>query len=255
MRTSITVDFGDGHALTYSNVSSMEDGIKHIYKSVGIYRVMATAENSLGSETATLYLHVTCEAARSSHTPLCAGSDKSLFSFPSAAFYLLGWNCCCQLRRGVRLVRSFISSHNRFISKQTRERKREEIFFHFLSGPPLPGAARPHRLGSIQGLTDVDGADLLIRDNRCPLPHLSVPSASHTIRGSGGPRLKNTTQMAAICSRASSPPTYKSSLLSTNKLVSVWFPCRSGAWRSRCDVCVCEQVSWSTSISRLPLWR
>lgn len=60
-RTSITLDFGDGHALTYSNVSSLEDGIKHIYKAVGIYRVTATGENSLGSETAMLYLHVTCE--------------------------------------------------------------------------------------------------------------------------------------------------------------------------------------------------
>uniref|UniRef100_A0A4W6D1V8 VPS10 domain-containing receptor SorCS2 n=1 Tax=Lates calcarifer TaxID=8187 RepID=A0A4W6D1V8_LATCA len=60
-RTSITLDFGDGHALTYSNVSSIEDGIKHIYKSVGIYRVTATGENKLGSETAMLYLHVTCQ--------------------------------------------------------------------------------------------------------------------------------------------------------------------------------------------------
>lgn len=60
-RTSITVDFGDGHAITYSNVSSIEDGIKHIYKTVGIYRVTATAENSLGFETAVLFLHVTCE--------------------------------------------------------------------------------------------------------------------------------------------------------------------------------------------------
>ncbi|TNN77827.1 VPS10 domain-containing receptor SorCS3 [Liparis tanakae] len=59
-KTSITLDFGDGHALTYSNVSSIEDGIKHIYKAVGIYRVTATGENSLGSETVTLYLHVTC---------------------------------------------------------------------------------------------------------------------------------------------------------------------------------------------------
>ncbi|MED6285061.1 VPS10 domain-containing receptor SorCS1, partial [Characodon lateralis] len=60
-RTSITVDFGDGHALTYSNVSSIEDGIKHIYKSIGIYRVTATGENSLGSETTMLFLHVTCQ--------------------------------------------------------------------------------------------------------------------------------------------------------------------------------------------------
>ncbi|XP_056265030.1 VPS10 domain-containing receptor SorCS1 [Pseudoliparis swirei] len=59
-KTSITLDFGDGHALTYSNVSSIEDGIKHIYKAVGIYRATATGENSLGSETVMLYLHVTC---------------------------------------------------------------------------------------------------------------------------------------------------------------------------------------------------
>lgn len=63
-RTSITLDFGDGHALTYSNVSSIEDGIKHIYKAVGIYRVTATGENSLGSETTMLYLHVTSESPR-----------------------------------------------------------------------------------------------------------------------------------------------------------------------------------------------
>ncbi|TRY81630.1 hypothetical protein DNTS_002615, partial [Danionella cerebrum] len=60
-KTSITVDFGDGNAFTYSNVSSIEDGIKHIYKSVGIYRVSAMAENSLGSETVLLFLHITCQ--------------------------------------------------------------------------------------------------------------------------------------------------------------------------------------------------
>ncbi|XP_062304046.1 VPS10 domain-containing receptor SorCS1-like [Osmerus eperlanus] len=59
-RTSVTLDFGDGHALTYSNVSSIEEGIKHVYKAVGIYRVTATGENALGSESVTLYLHVTC---------------------------------------------------------------------------------------------------------------------------------------------------------------------------------------------------
>uniref|UniRef100_A0A8C1UHR7 VPS10 domain-containing receptor SorCS2 n=1 Tax=Cyprinus carpio TaxID=7962 RepID=A0A8C1UHR7_CYPCA len=60
-KTSITVDFGDGNAFTYSNVSSIEDGIKHIYKNVGIYRVSATAENTLGSETVLLFLHITCQ--------------------------------------------------------------------------------------------------------------------------------------------------------------------------------------------------
>ncbi|XP_016336035.1 VPS10 domain-containing receptor SorCS1 [Sinocyclocheilus anshuiensis] len=60
-KTSIMVDFGDGNAFTYSNVSSIEDGIKHIYKNVGIYRVSAMAENSLGSETVLLFLHITCQ--------------------------------------------------------------------------------------------------------------------------------------------------------------------------------------------------
>lgn len=60
-KTSITLDFGDGHALTYSNLSAIEDGIKHIYRAVGIYRVAAIGENNFGSETATLYLHVTSE--------------------------------------------------------------------------------------------------------------------------------------------------------------------------------------------------
>uniref|UniRef100_A0AAZ3SDJ6 PKD domain-containing protein n=1 Tax=Oncorhynchus tshawytscha TaxID=74940 RepID=A0AAZ3SDJ6_ONCTS len=60
-RTSIMVDFGDGHALTYSNVSSIENGVKHVYKAVGIYRVTATGENRLGSESVVLYLHVTCQ--------------------------------------------------------------------------------------------------------------------------------------------------------------------------------------------------
>ncbi|XP_049577470.1 VPS10 domain-containing receptor SorCS1 isoform X2 [Syngnathus scovelli] len=59
-RTSVTLDFGDGHALTYSNLSSIEDGIKHIYKNVGIYRVTAAGKNRLGTETAVLYLHIIC---------------------------------------------------------------------------------------------------------------------------------------------------------------------------------------------------
>uniref|UniRef100_A0A8C9SRU4 Sortilin related VPS10 domain containing receptor 1 n=1 Tax=Scleropages formosus TaxID=113540 RepID=A0A8C9SRU4_SCLFO len=60
-KTSIMVDFGDGNAITYSNLSSIEDGIKHVYRNVGIYKVSATGENSLGSETVVLYLHVTCQ--------------------------------------------------------------------------------------------------------------------------------------------------------------------------------------------------
>lgn len=92
-RTSITLDFGDGHALTYSNVSSIEDGIKHIYKAVGIYRVTATGENSLGSEAATLYLHVTCEF------PCVCPLHRSFFSlftltFSSSHFFISLWSCC-----------------------------------------------------------------------------------------------------------------------------------------------------------------
>ncbi|XP_055018602.1 LOW QUALITY PROTEIN: VPS10 domain-containing receptor SorCS1-like [Boleophthalmus pectinirostris] len=59
--TSITVDFGDGTAISYVNISSIEDGVKHVYSKVGIYQVSATASNSLGSDKAMLYLHVTCQ--------------------------------------------------------------------------------------------------------------------------------------------------------------------------------------------------
>uniref|UniRef100_A0A672U3S7 Sortilin related VPS10 domain containing receptor 1 n=1 Tax=Strigops habroptila TaxID=2489341 RepID=A0A672U3S7_STRHB len=54
------VDFGDGIAVSYANLSSTEDGIKHIYQNVGIFRVTVMVENSLGSDNAVLYLHVTC---------------------------------------------------------------------------------------------------------------------------------------------------------------------------------------------------
>ncbi|XP_023654514.1 VPS10 domain-containing receptor SorCS1 [Paramormyrops kingsleyae] len=60
-RTSVTLDFGDGNAVTYSNLSSIEDGIKHVYRNVGIYKVSAMAENGLGSESVVLYLHITCQ--------------------------------------------------------------------------------------------------------------------------------------------------------------------------------------------------
>ncbi|XP_032419731.1 VPS10 domain-containing receptor SorCS3 [Xiphophorus hellerii] len=60
LRTNIQLDFGDGTAVSYSNLSWTEEGIKHVYKSAGIFRVTALAENTLGSDTTTLYLHVTC---------------------------------------------------------------------------------------------------------------------------------------------------------------------------------------------------
>ncbi|CAF93571.1 unnamed protein product, partial [Tetraodon nigroviridis] len=60
MRTNIQLDFGDGTAVSYSNLSWTEEGIKHAYKAAGIVRVTALAENMLGHDAATLYLHVTC---------------------------------------------------------------------------------------------------------------------------------------------------------------------------------------------------
>ncbi|XP_045147359.1 VPS10 domain-containing receptor SorCS1, partial [Echinops telfairi] len=59
-RTLIQVDFGDGITVSYVNLSSMEDGIKHVYQNVGIFRVTVQVDNSLGSDSAVLYLHVTC---------------------------------------------------------------------------------------------------------------------------------------------------------------------------------------------------
>uniref|UniRef100_A0A096M5H9 Sortilin related VPS10 domain containing receptor 1 n=1 Tax=Poecilia formosa TaxID=48698 RepID=A0A096M5H9_POEFO len=59
--TSITVDFGDGTAISYVNISSIDDGVKHIYNKVGIYQVSATASNHLGFDRVFLYLHVNCK--------------------------------------------------------------------------------------------------------------------------------------------------------------------------------------------------
>ncbi|KAM4598998.1 VPS10 domain-containing receptor SorCS1-like [Fundulus diaphanus] len=59
--TSITVDFGDGTAISYVNISSIDDGVKHIYNKVGIYQVSATAINHLGFDRVFLYLHVSCQ--------------------------------------------------------------------------------------------------------------------------------------------------------------------------------------------------
>uniref|UniRef100_A0A6Q2XC01 PKD domain-containing protein n=1 Tax=Esox lucius TaxID=8010 RepID=A0A6Q2XC01_ESOLU len=54
------LDFGDGTAVSYSNLSWIEEGIRHMYRTAGIFRVSALAENTLGSDSAALYLHVTC---------------------------------------------------------------------------------------------------------------------------------------------------------------------------------------------------
>uniref|UniRef100_A0A672L3G4 VPS10 domain-containing receptor SorCS3-like n=1 Tax=Sinocyclocheilus grahami TaxID=75366 RepID=A0A672L3G4_SINGR len=60
MRTNIQLDFGDGTAVSYSNLSWTQEGIRHVYRSAGIFRVTVQAENSLGFDTSALYLHVTC---------------------------------------------------------------------------------------------------------------------------------------------------------------------------------------------------
>ncbi|XP_014888347.1 VPS10 domain-containing receptor SorCS3 isoform X1 [Poecilia latipinna] len=62
--TSIQLDFGDGIKITYSNLSRTDDGIKHIYRKTGIYRVIATAENHLGSDSSALFLHITSPVDR-----------------------------------------------------------------------------------------------------------------------------------------------------------------------------------------------
>uniref|UniRef100_A0A8C5HSJ0 VPS10 domain-containing receptor SorCS3-like n=1 Tax=Gouania willdenowi TaxID=441366 RepID=A0A8C5HSJ0_GOUWI len=54
------LDFGDGTAVSYSNLSWIEEGIKHVYKAAGIFRVTALAENTLGYDSTTLFLHVIC---------------------------------------------------------------------------------------------------------------------------------------------------------------------------------------------------
>uniref|UniRef100_A0A3B5AL67 VPS10 domain-containing receptor SorCS3-like n=1 Tax=Stegastes partitus TaxID=144197 RepID=A0A3B5AL67_9TELE len=64
LRTSIQLDFGDGIKITYSNLSRTDDGIKHIYRATGIYRVTASAENSQGSDSSTLFLHITSPVER-----------------------------------------------------------------------------------------------------------------------------------------------------------------------------------------------
>ncbi|KAM8739141.1 VPS10 domain-containing receptor SorCS3 [Acanthopagrus schlegelii] len=63
-RTSIALDFGDGIKITYSNLSRTDDGIKHIYRTTGIYRVTASAENGQGSDSVTLFLHITSPVER-----------------------------------------------------------------------------------------------------------------------------------------------------------------------------------------------
>ncbi|XP_055502953.1 VPS10 domain-containing receptor SorCS1-like isoform X1 [Leucoraja erinacea] len=59
-RTRLQIEFGDGTAVIFANLSSVKGGIKHVYKHGGIYRVIAQVKNNLGSTRAILFLHVNC---------------------------------------------------------------------------------------------------------------------------------------------------------------------------------------------------
>uniref|UniRef100_A0A8C6LND5 Sortilin related VPS10 domain containing receptor 3 n=1 Tax=Nothobranchius furzeri TaxID=105023 RepID=A0A8C6LND5_NOTFU len=72
------VNFGDGIKITYSNLSRTDDGIKHIYRMTGIYRVTASAENNQGSDSSTLFLHITSPVERVYlSAPIVAVSGKA----------------------------------------------------------------------------------------------------------------------------------------------------------------------------------
>uniref|UniRef100_A0A8C5HWV7 VPS10 domain-containing receptor SorCS3-like n=1 Tax=Gouania willdenowi TaxID=441366 RepID=A0A8C5HWV7_GOUWI len=58
------LDFGDGIKITYSNLSRTDDGIRHIYRTTGIYQVTAVAENNQGSDSSILFLHITSPVER-----------------------------------------------------------------------------------------------------------------------------------------------------------------------------------------------
>lgn len=99
MQTNIQLDFGDGTAVSYSNLSWTEEGIKHAYKSAGIFRVTALAENTLGYDTTTLFLHVTCK------------SDWNYYSetFRSRGFLKVSWSSSSDVKLHVVPTASFLN--------------------------------------------------------------------------------------------------------------------------------------------------
>uniref|UniRef100_A0A8C1V9E3 Sortilin related VPS10 domain containing receptor 3b n=1 Tax=Cyprinus carpio TaxID=7962 RepID=A0A8C1V9E3_CYPCA len=64
LSTSLHVDFGDGISVSYSNISRLGDSITHMYRVAGIFRVTARAQNSQGSDSSFLYLHITSPVER-----------------------------------------------------------------------------------------------------------------------------------------------------------------------------------------------
>lgn len=94
LKTSIQLDFGDGIKITYSNLSRTNDGIRHIYRATGIYRVTASAENEEGSDSSMLFLHITSTAKKKNKnqhivTHPCSSADSlnlsSLLNSPNPA--------------------------------------------------------------------------------------------------------------------------------------------------------------------------
>uniref|UniRef100_A0A672RVF3 VPS10 domain-containing receptor SorCS3-like n=1 Tax=Sinocyclocheilus grahami TaxID=75366 RepID=A0A672RVF3_SINGR len=64
LSTSLHVDFGDGILVSYSNISRLGDSITHMYRVAGIFRVTARAQNSQGSDSSLLCLHITSPVER-----------------------------------------------------------------------------------------------------------------------------------------------------------------------------------------------
>nr|XP_055027995.1 VPS10 domain-containing receptor SorCS3 isoform X1 [Misgurnus anguillicaudatus] len=64
LSTSLHVDFGDGTSVSYSNISRLGDSITHTYRIAGIFRVTAHAQNSQGSDSNSVYLHITSPVER-----------------------------------------------------------------------------------------------------------------------------------------------------------------------------------------------
>ncbi|XP_048046802.1 LOW QUALITY PROTEIN: VPS10 domain-containing receptor SorCS3 [Megalobrama amblycephala] len=64
LSTSLHVDFGDGISVSYSNISRLGDSITHTYRVAGIFRVTAHAQNSQGTDSSSVYLHITSPVER-----------------------------------------------------------------------------------------------------------------------------------------------------------------------------------------------
>ncbi|KAK2489168.1 hypothetical protein MC885_013692 [Smutsia gigantea] len=133
-RTLIQVDFGDGIAVSYVNLSSMEDGIKHVYHNVGIFRVTVQVDNSLGSDSAVLYLHIeVCKGCQKQ------GGDNVLNFFEEwvAALTRLRRVICYSLMVGNLLGDSILCSATSWLTRKVKQKKL------FSMPPPFSRASGP----------------------------------------------------------------------------------------------------------------